>query len=91
MLFIVQYTTSPAGNGANIIVKKRIEIWSPYRAGLSKSQLLKKGYAVLGNTIFNTWSCYKDGKVQCGNCESCYNRKAGFRKAGIVDKTRYLK
>ena len=72
-------------------IRKRIEIWSPYRAGLSKSQLLKKGYAVLGNTIFNTWSCYKDGKVQCGNCESCYNRKAGFRKAGIADKTRYLK
>jgi len=33
-------------------IRKRIEIWSPYRAGLSKSQLLKKGYAVLGNTIF---------------------------------------
>ena len=72
-------------------IRKKIKIWSPYRASLSKSQLLKKGYAVLGNTIFNTWSCYKDGKVQCGNCESCYNRKAGFREAGIVDKTRYLK
>jgi len=72
-------------------VRKRIEIWSPYKAKLSKKQLLKKGYDVLGDKIFNTWSCYKHGKVQCGKCESCNNRKAAFLEAGIDDKTHYLR
>ena len=71
-------------------IRKKIEIWSPYKAKLSKKQLLKKGYSVLGDSIFNSWSCYKNGKVQCGKCESCNNRKAAFLEAGIEDKTLYL-
>jgi len=71
-------------------IRKKIEIWSPYKAKLSKKQLLKKGYSVLGDSIFNSWSCYKNGKVQCGKCESCNNRKAAFLQAGIKDKTLYL-
>ena len=45
----------------------------------------------LGNEIFKTWSCYLSGKMQCGKCESCNNRKIAFAKAKIEDKTRYLK
>jgi len=71
-------------------IRKKIEIWSPYKAKLSKKRLLKKGYSVLGDSIFNSWSCYKNGKVQCGKCESCNNRKAAFLEAGIEDKTPYL-
>ena len=71
-------------------IRKRIQIWSPYKAKLSKKQLLKKGYDVLVDKIFNTWSCYKNGKVQCGKCESCNNRKASFLEASIEDKTHYL-
>ena len=71
-------------------IRKKIEIWSPYKAKLSKKRLLKKGYSVLGDSIFNSWSCYKNGKVQCGKCESCNNRKAAFLEAGIEDKTLYL-
>ena len=51
--------------------------------------LLKKGYNVLGDNIFNTWSCYSNEKVQCGKCESCNNRKAAFLEANIEDKTVY--
>jgi len=54
-----------------------------------KKAVLKKGYDVLGDKIFSTWSCYKNGKVQCGKCESCNNRKAAFLEAGIDDKTLY--
>ena len=71
-------------------IRKKMEIWTPYNHGLSKSMLLEKGYRVLGDKIFNTWSCYKNGKVQCGKCESCNNRKAAFLEAGIEDKTPYL-
>jgi 7-cyano-7-deazaguanine synthase len=71
-------------------IRKGIQIWTPYKAKLSKKQLLKKGYDVLGDKIFNTWSCYKNGKIQCGKCESCNNRKAAFVEADIKDKTSYL-
>jgi 7-cyano-7-deazaguanine synthase len=77
-------------DGIKSKIRKKIEIWSPYKAKLSKKQLLKKGYDILGDDIFNTWSCYKNGKVQCGKCESCNNRKAAFLEVSIEDKTSYL-
>lgn len=71
-------------------IRKKIKIWSPFEASLSKSELLKQGYESLGNLLFKTWSCYSNKKLHCGRCESCNNRKAAFVKAGILDKTRYL-
>jgi len=77
-------------DGINSGLRKSIKIWSPYREGLSKSDLLKKGFKTLNNSIFKTWSCYSSKKYHCGICESCNNRKTAFQKAGITDKTRYL-
>ncbi|WP_299292803.1 7-cyano-7-deazaguanine synthase [Nitrosopumilus sp.] len=71
-------------------LRKNIEIWSPYRQGLSKSDLLKAGMKNLGDAIFKTWSCYANKKYHCGSCESCQNRKKAFAKAIINDKTKYL-
>ena len=70
-------------------IRKNIKIWSPYSEGISKSDLIKTGYKVLGNEIFKTWSCYLNLKSQCGKCESCHNRKNAFIKAKISDKTKY--
>ena len=78
-------------DGINSGLRKTIEIWSPYREGLSKSDLLKTGMKVLGDSIFKTWSCYSNKKYHCGVCESCNNRKIAFQKTGITDKTKYLK
>jgi len=72
-------------------LRNSIKIWSPYREGLSKSDLLKAGIKSLGDSIFDTWSCYASKKFHCGVCESCNNRKTAFVKAGIKDKTEYLK
>jgi len=72
-------------------LRKKIVIWSPYKEGLSKIDLLKFGYNTLGDSIFKTWSCYSSGKYHCGVCESCNNRKIAFNKSGIKDKTKYLK
>ena len=71
-------------------IRKEIEIWSPYKEGLSKDELLKVGYKKLGDSIFSTWSCYANKKFHCGECESCNNRKIAFMNAKISDKTRYL-
>ena len=78
-------------DGINLGLRKSIEIWSPYRKGLSKKDLLKVGVKVLGDSIFKTWSCYSNKKYHCGVCESCNNRKIAFQKACITDKTKYLK
>jgi 7-cyano-7-deazaguanine synthase len=78
-------------DGINTKLRKNIQIWSPYREGLSKKDLLKDGMKVLGDSIFKTWSCYSNKKYHCGICESCNNRKIAFKKAKIIDKTKYLK
>jgi len=78
-------------DGINSRLRKNIKIWSPYREGISKSDLIKIGFKALGDSIFKTWSCYSSQKFHCGVCESCNNRKTAFQKAGIIDKTKYLK
>ena len=78
-------------DGIDLKLRKKIKIWSPYREGLSKSDLLKIGIKNLDNYIFKTWSCYSNKKYHCGTCESCNNRKKAFETARIKDKTKYLK
>jgi len=67
-----------------------IEVWSPAIAGMTKDEMLKISYKLLKDRVFRTWSCYLDGRKQCGKCESCRNRKQAFKLAGIKDKTGYL-
>ena len=76
--------------------RQKITVWSPAVNGIDKSDLLSKGYKLLGDRIFDTWSCYSDGSrekgknpIQCGRCESCINRKIAISNAGVEDKTRY--
>jgi 7-cyano-7-deazaguanine synthase len=67
-----------------------IEIRSPAMLGLTKVDLIKAGYKLLGDNLFQTWSCYLSREKQCGICESCRNRRAAFKAAGIEDKTEYF-
>ena len=73
--------------------RPRLRIWSPAAAGLSKPDMIKKGYSRFGDAIFRSWSCYSSppGRVHCGRCESCANRKRAFSDAGIEDRTRYAR
>ena len=77
-------------DGIKMGVRKAIKIWSPYQKNLAKSDVIKKGYKVLGNSIYKTWSCYSNKKFHCGKCESCNNRKLAFKAAKIKDKTEYM-
>ncbi|WP_283171140.1 7-cyano-7-deazaguanine synthase [Curtanaerobium respiraculi] len=36
-----------------------------------------------------TWSCYEGGKVQCGTCATCLDRRAAFAANGVVDPVPY--
>jgi 7-cyano-7-deazaguanine synthase len=76
--------------------RQEIVMLSPAVMGLDKPALLKAGYKILGDRIFQTWSCYSDGVragrgyyLHCGRCESCINRKNAFTTAQIEDKTDY--
>ena len=78
-------------DGIKSKLRKKVELWSPYYKGLSKSDLLHIGLEILGNSIFKTWSCYSSKEYHCGVCESCNNRKKAFKDAEMNDKTKYLK
>jgi 7-cyano-7-deazaguanine synthase len=54
-----------------------------------KSEIIKLG-TQLGVPYHNTWSCYLNQDVHCGQCESCRNRHHAFRDANIRDPTEYL-
>lgn len=76
-------------------MRQAVTVMSPAVAGLDKSALLKMGYKVLGDRVFQTWSCYSNGMragkgyLHCGRCESCINRKSAFTTGQIEDKTEY--
>ena len=53
----------------------------------------KKEIVILGKELgvpFElTYSCYKGGRLHCGKCGTCVERKEAFQLAGIPDPTRY--
>ena len=82
----------------NLGLRERIEIWCPAKENFHKNELVKIGYDLLGDKIFDTWSCYSDESrnslnepVHCGACESCINRISSFSEANIQDRTIYAK
>jgi 7-cyano-7-deazaguanine synthase len=88
---IAQSLNMAEADGIASGVRPEITVMSPAVAGLDKSALLKMGHKILGDRVFQTWSCYSNEAAHCGQCESCINRKNAFTSAGIEDKTRYAK
>jgi len=72
---------------AQLGTEKPIEISSPF-SDVYKSGIIKAAVK-LGVPLEKTWSCYLNGPVHCGACESCHNRQKAFREAGIPDLTVY--
>lgn len=66
----------------------KLKVIAPY-TNITKADIARKGKE-LGLDYSETWSCYKGGKVHCGTCGTCTERKQALREAGIVDNTIYL-
>ena len=65
-----------------------IKVEAPF-ARIGKDEIAKIGNE-LGINYAETWSCYKGGKVHCGTCGTCMERKEAFKLAGLKDPTEYL-
>lgn len=64
-----------------------IALLRPFIA-LDKAAIAAEG-AQLGVDFSRTWSCYKGGAVQCGQCGTCVERREAFQLAGLTDPTTY--
>ena len=64
-----------------------IDVITPF-LNIRKEDIVKEG-ARLGVPFNNTWSCYSGGKIHCGVCGTCTERKEAFQLAGIEDPTEY--
>ena len=42
-----------------------------------------------GTPFSETWSCYKGGRLHCGRCGTCVERREAFHLAGVPDPTEY--
>lgn len=67
----------------------KIKIETPL-INLSKKEIVKRSVK-LKSPLHLTWSCYKNDKIACGECESCALRLRGFQQAGIEDPIPYKK
>jgi 7-cyano-7-deazaguanine synthase len=64
-----------------------VQLLRPFIA-LTKGQIAAQG-AKLGVDFAQTWSCYKGGKIHCGKCGTCVERREAFQQAGLADPTVY--
>ncbi len=64
-----------------------IEVLRPFIA-MRKEDIAVTG-AKGGVDFAMTWSCYKGGRLHCGKCGTCIERKEAFALAGLGDPTEY--
>lgn len=56
--------------------------------GMSKEKIVRLG-AKIGAPMELSYSCYNGGKLHCGQCGTCRERRAAFVSAGVDDPTEY--
>jgi len=67
---------------------KKIKLLAPFTK-IRKEEVVKLGLEI-NAPMEMSWSCYKGGKVHCGVCATCEERKTSFYLNGIKDPTDYL-
>lgn len=75
------------GTAMNEGTYEKIQLLRPFIA-MNKAGIAARG-AELGVDFAATWSCYKGGKIHCGVCGTCVERREAFMLAGLPDPTVY--
>tara|TARA_R100001086_G_C11844145_1_gene259829 strand:+ start:1090 stop:1758 length:669 start_codon:yes stop_codon:yes gene_type:complete len=65
----------------------KISLNRPFSSA-TKADIVKLG-SKLNVPFEKTWSCYKGGKLHCGLCGTCVERREAFELAGVTDPTIY--
>ncbi|UCD29320.1 MAG: 7-cyano-7-deazaguanine synthase QueC [Planctomycetota bacterium] len=65
----------------------KVRIIRPF-IDMTKTDIIRKG-ADLKVPFDKTWSCYMGGRVHCGKCGTCIERREAFKSAGVTDPTVY--
>ena len=64
-----------------------IELMRPF-VNWNKAEIVQRGHQ-LNTPLEKTWSCYNGGKIHCGRCGTCIERREAFDLCGIKDPTLY--
>ena len=72
--------------GSRLLRGRRTTILRPLQLR-SKAEVVSLA-AGLGVPLERTWSCYREGRRQCGECEGCRKRVKAFSEAGVRDPLR---
>jgi len=65
----------------------KVRLLTPF-ADKTKADIARLG-ASLNVPFEKTWSCYKGGKLHCGRCGTCVERRAAFQLGAVTDPTEY--
>ena len=69
--------------GSRVLAKRRLRIERPL-AHRTKGEVVRLAEKV-GVPFELTWSCHRDGKNHCWECDGCLARMRAFKKAGVRD------
>lgn len=72
-----------------VLKKKKPHLIAPL-IDSEKPEIVKIGNEI-NAPMHLSYSCYSDGEIHCGECESCLRRKRAFMLANVEDKTKYKK
>ena len=74
-------------NAVSVGTYGHVRLHTPFQ-WLTKDEIVLMG-AKMGIPYEKTFSCYKGGQIHCGECPTCYARKAAFKRAEVTDPTIY--
>jgi 7-cyano-7-deazaguanine synthase len=68
--------------------ESRIALETPLLS-MKKSDIIKKANE-MKLPLHQTWTCYKNNDIACGECNACMRRLRGFKNAKLYDPLEYM-
>lgn len=66
---------------------RQVQLLAPF-VNSDKADIVRAG-AALNVPFADTWSCYQGGRLHCGRCGTCVERREAFHLATTSDPTEY--